>query len=278
MGEEVKPLDVKYRKLREIISTFPHVLVAFSGGVDSTLLLKVCKDVLGDNVLAVTARSATSARHEINDAVRAAELIGAEHLMVESAEINLPEFRENPEDKCYICKKSRFEDLTKLAKARGFSVVVDGENADDLNDYRPGIRATRELGVRSPLREAGLTKQEIREFSKELNLPTWNKPAYACLATRIPYGEPITEEKLAQVDSAEEFIRDLLPSVQVRVRHHGTIARIEVEPASVSGLIKPGVRESIVKFFRELGFLHVTVDLEGYTMGSLNRSIESESE
>lgn len=250
-----------------------RVVVAFSGGVDSTFLLKVCKDVLGDNVLAVTARSGTTARHEENDAAHLAKLLGADHVIVDSRELELEEFVKNPPDKCYICKKSRFGNLTKLAEKRGFAVVADGENADDHDDYRPGIRATRELGVRSPLREAGLTKKEIRSLSKKLNLPTWNKPAYACLATRIPYGDPITEEKLRQVDSAEEFIRKLVPSVQVRVRHHGNTARIEVEPKAISRLTKSGIRKSIVEYFKMLGFHHVAVDLEGYSMGSLNRSI-----
>jgi uncharacterized protein len=271
-------VDSKYRKLQELVGDLERVVVAFSGGVDSTFLLKVCKDVLGDNVLAVTARSGTTARHEEDDAAQLAKLLGVEHVIVDSRELELGEFVRNPPDKCYICKKSRFGDLTKLAEKQGFAVVADGENADDHDDYRPGIRATRELGVRSPLREAGLTKKEIRSLSKRLNLPTWNKPAYACLATRIPYGDPITEEKLRQVDSAEDFIRKLVPSVQVRVRHHGNTARIEVEPKAISKLVKSGNRKSIAEYFKILGFHHVAVDLEGYSMGSLNRSIATGSE
>ena len=162
----------------------------------------------------------------------------AEHLIIDSGELANDEFVENPSDKCYICKKSRFGDLIAKAAEEGFSVVADGENADDHNDYRPGIRATRELGVISPLREAGLTKKEIRTLSKRLDLSTWNKPAYACLATRIPYGHRITAEKLGQIDSAEDFIRRLAPSVQVRVRHHGDTARIEIEPKAVAKLFQ----------------------------------------
>lgn len=277
MAQKPGKVDTKYRELQELVRDLERVVVAFSGGVDSTFLLKVCKDVLGDNVLAVTARSGTTARHEEDDAARLAKLFGVEHLIVDSLELELEEFVRNPPDRCYVCKKNRFGELIKLAKKRGLAVVADGENADDHDDYRPGIRATRELGVRSPLRDAGLTKKEIRSLSKKLNLPTWNKPAYACLATRIPYGDPITEEKLRQVDSAEEFIRKLVPSVQVRVRHHGNTARIEVEPKAISKLIKSGNRKSIVEYCKILGFHHVAVDLEGYSMGSLNRSIETGS-
>lgn len=274
MTGKTAPIDTKYSKLQEVVRDLERVVVAFSGGVDSTFLLKVCKDVLGDDVLAVTARSPTTARHERDDSVELTKLIGADHLIADSRELELEDFVKNPPDKCYVCKKSRFGDLIAVAKARGFDVVADGENADDHDDYRPGIRATRELGVRSPLREVGLTKKEIRVLSKRLGLPTWNKPPYACLATRIPYGHPITEEKLRQVDDAEQFIRELLPSVQVRVRHHGDVARIEVQPQAISKLTKRDTRMSIVDRFKELGFLYVAVDLEGYSMGSLNRPID----
>ncbi len=273
MTRTSSPIDTKYRRLQEIVSELHRVVVGFSGGVDSTFLLKVCRDVLRDNVLAVTAASPTTAGHELHDAVRLAKILGAEHLVVDSGELALEEFLKNPPDKCFICKKSRFGDLIAQARARGFDVVTDGENADDHDDYRPGIRATRELGVRSPLREAGLTKQEIRLLSKRLGLPTWNKPSYACLATRIPYGHRITPEKLRQIDAAEEFVRKLIPSVQVRVRHHGDTARIEVAQSALAKLIKPANRRSIVDHFKGLGFHHISVDLEGYTMGSLNRPI-----
>jgi uncharacterized protein len=248
-------------------------VVAFSGGVDSTLLLKVAKDVLGESVLAVTALSATTARHEHAAAVRLARDLGVEHLVVESFEMSLPEFVRNPPDKCYICKKSRFRELVNIARRKGFAFVVDGENSDDHQDYRPGIRATRELGIRSPLSEAGLTKKEVRALSKKLGLPTWDKHSYACLASRVPYGSSITEEKLKQVDEGEEFIRGLFPGAQIRVRHHGDTARIEVDSKVIPLLITQEVRIRLVEHFKKLGFKFVTLDLEGYSMGSLNRMI-----
>lgn len=270
-------LQKKYTRIKRILTDMRRVVVGFSGGVDSTLLLKVAKDVLSDHVLAVTANSPTTARYELTHAIRLAKLIGVEHLVVESREMDLPEFLANRADKCYHCKRSRFGDLRKLAEDRACSFVLDGENADDAIDYRPGNRATEELGVRSPLREAGLTKQEIRSLSKELNLPTWNKPSCACLATRIPYHSLITPEKLKQIDAAEECVRSLAPNAQVRVRHHGDIARIETEPRLVSTLAAHEARWAISKRFKELGFLYVALDLDGYRMGSLNRTIDTEN-
>lgn len=266
-------LDVKLALLQQILRDMHRVLVAFSGGVDSTLVLKVARDVLGEGVLAVTASSATTAAHERLSAPELARLLDVPHLMVESKELDLPEFTKNPADKCYVCKKHRFGGLVRLAEEKGLDNVVDGENADDEGDYRPGIRAARELGVRSPLREAGLSKEEVRALSKRLGLPTWNKPSYACLASRIPYNHPITREKLAQVDAAEEFIRSIVPGAQVRVRHHGDTARIEVQSDTIPKLIEGRNRERVVGRFKELGFLFVTLDLEGYSTGSLNRVV-----
>lgn len=277
MSPKPEGLQAKYRRLTAVLTEMKSVVTAFSGGVDSTFLLKVAKDVLGENVVAVTAVSPTTPRHEWEDALSLAKSIGVEHIIVSSTELNLPEFVSNPPDRCYICKKSRFGGLVSLAKERGFAFVVDGGNVDDHNDFRPGMRAVEELAVRSPLSEASLCKKEIRRLSKRLGLPTWNKPAYACLATRIPYGSPITEEKLKQVDAAEDFIRNLVPLIQVRVRHHGEIARIEVEPKAMRILLGRDLRSSLVEYFKDLGFSYVSLDLEGYSTGSLNRAIHTGS-
>jgi uncharacterized protein len=265
-----KELDSKYQRLRTILREMEAVTVAYSGGVDSTLLLKVAKEALGDRVLAVTADSETTPRQERADAVRLAREIGVEHLVVAGGEMARADFVQNPVNKCYICKKARFGDLLRLAQERGFVWVADGGNVDDQADFRPGLQAVAELGVRSPLAEAGLTKAEIRRLSRQLKLPTWNKPAYACLASRIPYGSEITVEKLRQIDAAEELIRSWGLATQVRVRHCGDTARIEVEPQSIHKLAAKAVRADLVKELRALGFKFVTLDLEGYRTGSLN--------
>jgi len=275
MFDEV--LESKYVHLCSILRQMTNVLLAFSGGVDSSLLLKVVTDTLGtDRVLAVTARSATTARQELVDAVNLATRLGVPHVQFASEEMDSPEFVNNSADRCYVCKNSRFTDMVQLAGDRGIGFVVDGTNFDDHADYRPGMRAIRELGVRSPLSEANLTKNDIRLLSKKLGLPTWNKPSYACLASRIPYGMPITVEKLRQVDECEDFIRTLRLTVQVRVRHHGDTARIEVDPAGLQQLIEPSVRKLVVDYFRQSGFRYVAVDLEGYRMGSMNRVLDRE--
>ncbi len=274
----VKPtfMNSKYKKLKSILREMGRVVIAFSGGVDSSFLLKTAKDILGPDVLAVTASSATMPARESKDAVNIARDLGVEHLMVESKEMNIPQFVANPPEKCYLCKRSRFGDILKIGQDKGFPFVLDGENVDDSSDFRPGSRAARELGIRSPLREAGLSKSDIRALSRKLGLPTWNKPAYACLASRIPYGNPITEEKLRQVDLGEEFIRSLISVDQVRVRHYGPTAKIELDSRAMLKVMKKDIREKLLHFFKnDLGFKFVTLDLEGYETGSLNKVIDT---
>ncbi len=264
-------LATKHQRLQNLLMEMKRVLIAFSGGVDSTLLLKVAKDTLGDQVLAVTALSETTSRHERLDAERLAKVLSVEHLLIHTDELQLPEFVKNPENKCYICKKERFRGLVALSKEKRCRFVLDGGNLDDHSDFRPGIKAIKELGVRSPLAEAGFTKQDIRALSKQLGLDTWNKPSYACLASRIPYHSPITADKLKQIDDGEEFLRQLGFLGQVRVRHHNEIARLEIDAQDLPQFLKPALRNKVVEYFRALGFTYIALDLEGYNMGSLNR-------
>lgn len=260
----------KYRNLQKLLKDMGRVMIAYSGGVDSTLLLKAARDVLTENVLAVTALSATTPEMERKDAVRLARAIGVKHLLLKSREMELPDFTKNPLDKCYICKKHRFGALVELARKKKINYVLDGANLDDHKDFRPGMRATRELGIRSPLSEVRLSKAEIRRISKKLNLPTWDKPSLACLASRIPYGRPITAEKLRQVDAGENYIRKLGLSKAVRVRHEGETARIELAVRDITKVAAPAVRKRVVAYFNKLGFKFVALDLSGYRMGSLN--------
>lgn len=263
-------LEEKYNKLRNILLSIERLVIGFSGGVDSTLLLKVAIDVLGrDNVLAVTSSSETHPLSSLEEAKRLAKEIGADHKIIESMELSDERFSRNDKERCYYCKKILFSDLREIARDNGYSVMADGSNADDsLYDYRPGLKAIKELGVRSPLLEAGLAKKEIRELSKELGLPTWDKAAFACLGSRFPYGEAITSEKLEMVDKGEAFLKKYGFS-QLRLRQHDQYtARIEVLSEDMDKLMAN--REEIVGSLKKIGYNYITLDIEGYRTGSMN--------
>lgn len=259
----------KLRNLQKTLSGMRSVLVAYSGGVDSTFLLKVAHDVLGKKVVAVTALSPTYPRTEMGVAKEMAEALGVRHAAVVTDELSNPIFTGNPVDRCYWCKKELFSKLTVLAEELGLKHVLDGSNRDDTNDFRPGMRAAKEFGVRSPLMEAGLGKEEIRRLSKEMGIKTWDKPALACLASRFPHGTEITVERMSLIDEAEGFLRGL-GITQVRVRHHGDIARIEVRVDEMGRLTRKGARRKMIRKLRGLGYRYVTVDVEGYRTGSMN--------
>jgi pyridinium-3,5-biscarboxylic acid mononucleotide sulfurtransferase len=263
----------KLELLRAILRELDRVLVAYSGGVDSAFLLKVAVDTLGDRVLAVTARSDSYAEGELEDAKRVATEIGAQHLVVDTHEMENEAYLANPSNRCYFCKAELWDTLGPIALGRGITALVDGFNVDDVGDFRPGAKAARERGVRSPLREAGLGKQDIRALSRELGLSTWDKPALACLSSRVPYGESIDREKLSQIDRAERLLREL-GFRQVRVRHHGQIARIELPAEDIARFVGEGLAAPVSRRIKELGFQFVTLDLEGYRTGSLNETLK----
>lgn len=262
--------DLKYEKLKQIISTMESAVVAFSGGVDSTFLLRVARDVLGaERVVALTATSPTYPQSEFEESRALAAAMGVRQIVVESNELEIPGFAQNDRRRCYHCKSELFSLCRDKAAELGFQVVLDGSNADDLKDYRPGREAACELAVRSPLLEAELTKDDIRILSRRLALPTWDKQPFACLSSRFPYGTEITPERLTQVDRCEAFLRRE-GFRNYRVRYHGETARIEVDPAEIPRFLAPELRQAIVEEFKAAGFTYVALDLQGYRTGSMN--------
>ena len=265
-------MDAKLEELRKLLRAAEGVLVAFSGGVDSTFLLKVAHMELGDRAVALTASSPTAPPGELEAATELAKLIGCRHLTVDSHELENPSFVENPVNRCYFCKDEVYKIGRRQADELGIPTVVDGTNLDDLKDHRPGLKAAKEWRIRHPLVEAGMTKADIRRYSRDLDLPTWDKPAIACLSSRFPYGTEINVERLEKIAACESLLKDLRFR-QFRVRYHGETARIELAPEEIDRLVDQEIRSTIVRRFKEIGFAYVSLDLEGYRTGSMNEAL-----
>lgn len=266
-------LQEKLTRLEEYIRGLGSLAVGFSGGVDSSLLLVVAANVLGDKAMAITGVDASIPERELKEAKEFCKEREIRHIICKVDPMKEESYRHNSPDRCYFCKHGIFTEIKKIAAENGIEYVAEGSNMDDLGDYRPGLKAVEELSVKSPLREAGLTKQDIREISKALGLPTWSKPAYACLASRFVYGEEITEEKLRMLDQAEQFLIEQ-GFLEERVRIHGNIARIEVPAKDIERLASEEIREAVYEKFKALGFMFVTIDMKGYMMGSMNATLQ----
>jgi len=262
----------KYKLLTEYLASFGSVAVAFSSGVDSTFLLYAAKEALGEKAVAFTATSCSFPVRELNEAKEYCKTHGIEQYIIVSEELNIEGFSHNPKNRCYLCKRELFEKMKQTAAEHGIAEIAEGSNLDDNGDYRPGLQAVAELGIKSPLRHIGFTKAQIRELSKEFGLPTWDKQSFACLSSRFPYGDTINEEKLHRVDLAEQLLLDL-GFHQVRVRIHDNLARIELDPAQFDKFMDQSIRQEVYAKLKEYGFTYVTLDIQGYRTGSMNETL-----